>query len=138
MATAIGALLAVIAPVAAEPFTATSRARTRTRATSRGSTGAVHRESHITVGAEHGLAATAAAQERAVTTPRHQQHRLFTAIPHLDQAIQQGPTEQAAMTLGQLLAHVNQAHWRQGSLPNPFGQLQQPETTLLERQPGLQ
>ena len=126
MAAALSRLLAVVTPVAAQPFPPAGLT--------------VHREGHIAVGTEHRLAAAPAAQKGSVAPPRHQHHALFPPLRQLAQALQQGPTNQASVTLGQFMAHVHQAHRRQGAPGDPLRQLQQAgiRRGAPAAQPGLQ
>jgi phosphatidylglycerol:prolipoprotein diacylglycerol transferase len=86
---------------------------------------AVDGEGHVAVGAEHHLAAAAAAQETAVSATRHQHHRLSAVLLQSLQPLHQRPADQPAMTLRQFLAHVDQMHRRQRTRTDALRQLQQ-------------
>ena len=69
-------------------------------------------ERHIAMGTHHHLTATAAAQKRAVSPARHQDHRLFALLRQGRKSIHQSAAHQALVTFSQLMAHINHMHWR--------------------------
>jgi hypothetical protein len=108
VAAAITQLGAVVAPVAAQPLLA--------------SLGAVHGEGHIAMGAEHRFAAAAAAQESSVAAAGHQHHGLLALLLQLLEPPHQGPADQAAVAVRELVAHVDHPYGRQGPRTNPLRQ----------------
>ena len=97
---------AMVAPMAAEPGALPL---------------AVDGEGDIAVGALHHLTAAAATQKAAVTPAWHQNDGLLAPFFEGLQAIHQGPTDQSAMPLRQLLPHVHHQDRGQHTRANPLG-----------------
>ena len=91
-------LLTMVTPMASQPLASTLST--------------VDGESHIAMGAHHHLAATAAAQKRAVSPTWHQNHRLFALLWQRRKTVHQGTTHQTLVPFSQLMAHVNHMHRR--------------------------
>ena len=124
--TAVADLGAEITPVTAQPLPPLAIA--------------VDRQGHIAVGAHHHFAATAAAQEGPITPPRHKNHGLLLLLLQQLQPSHQGSADQAPVPVGQLVAHVDHPHRRQGAGPNPFRETQELGSGLgrLASEPGFQ
>ena len=123
---AVADVSAEITPVAAQPLALLAVA--------------VNRQGHVAVGAHHHLTATAAAQEGPITPPRHQDHSLLLLLLQQLQPSHQGAADQAPVPVGQLVAHVDHPHRRQGAGPNPFREAQEMGAGLgrLASEPGFQ
>ena len=110
VSAALADRLAVVAPVAAQPFLAAAT---------------VHRQRDVAVRAEHRLAATAAAQKGAIAAAGHQHHRLLAPFPQGCQPIHQRPADQAPVPFGQFQAHVHHPYRRQRPPADPLRQAHQ-------------
>ena len=83
---------------------------------------AVNGERNVAMGAHHHLSATATAQKRAVSTPRHQHDSLLPFFWELCQPVHQGTTDQTFIALGQFMPHVDDPDRWQWLAGNPRAQ----------------